>query len=120
MSDEPNRTDMPGIPRAPTNPETASAFREAVTSNADEWFAYIRTMDQSMRNAATQYDAIRRQLETMRTNAEKQRLRGEGALEALREELRNRSTDAARLSEKLPDPNPFSGDRKDLRRFENA
>ncbi|CAK7567082.1 MAG: hypothetical protein SEPTF4163_005041 [Sporothrix epigloea] len=95
---------MSAIPTPPSLPANAAALAANVAMNAEAWYNYL---DKSI----------------AKQQAEQQRLKSEGAVEALREELRARPADAApstRLSERLADLKPFQGVKSDFRRFENA
>lgn len=137
---------MPDLPLPPTMPESFDEFREHTSQEPAAWFNYFQASYTAMSLLHNEIQKLTNDVTDLRADLRAQHaLYGAQLADAHTKLLDARTKEAreslglnpppvdlnpppapsvsgsasTRLSEKIPDPDPFSGDRKDLRRFSN-
>ena len=132
QSEDVTMSGMPAFPRPPAETQSVENFENHVRENPAAWYKfyqeidqYIRLVDPYARNLEQTERVNRQELEKLRLEYSKleaiQAYQHEMLLNQQRSSHQNSPAPPpapdTRLSERLPDPDKFEGDRKDFRRF---
>ncbi|KAG8672828.1 hypothetical protein FPOAC1_006120 [Fusarium poae] len=126
---------MSARPLPPFLPDSVESFRDHAPEHLDDWFEYFRnvyTYAENAQNPQLEYTEQQHEKALKRKDDDifEARLAERRALDATRPTVptiptpmgttpppSSRSTESTSLTERLPDPDKFEGERSDLRRF---